>query len=72
MTDPGKKIQLPGIFFLKQFSHVFMQTGSGLIRKPGCVKTWAYLNTKIIVDKHKHWCYNVGCTIVVAYAYALE
>ena len=73
MTDPGKKIQLPGIIFLKQFSHVFMQTGSGLARKAACVKIWTYLNTKkIIVDKHKHWCYNVGCTIVVAYAYALE
>ena len=46
MTDPGKKIQLPGIIFLKQFSHVFMQTGSGLARKAACVKIWAYLNTK--------------------------
>ncbi len=40
MTDPGKKIQLPGIIFLKQFSHVFMQTGSGLARKAACVKIW--------------------------------
>lgn len=73
MTDPGKKIQLPGDYFFETVQPCFHADRIRAYTEAGlCENPWAYLNTKIIVDKHKHWCYNVGCTIVVAYAYALE